>query len=91
MYRNVWDSMFGVQQNTSLWLAISVLNIRTLQLRIPYLTGQTEKSMNEVIGHVYCTLEGRFTHVRTRETNLGWYCLYVCTYVVMYVSSYMCM
>lgn len=33
--------------------------------------GQTEKSMSEVIGHVYCTLEGRFTHVRTRETNLG--------------------
>lgn len=44
----------------------------TLQLHIPYLTGQTEKSMNEVIGHVYYTLEGRFTHVRTRETNLGW-------------------
>ena len=27
--------------------------------------------MEVEIGHLDCTLEGRFKHVRTRETNLG--------------------
>ena len=27
--------------------------------------------MEEVIGQVECCLEGRFKHVRTKETNLG--------------------
>ena len=45
--------------------------------------GQTEKSMNEVIGHVYCALEGRFTQVRTRETNLG---TYICALIINNIS-----
>ena len=27
--------------------------------------------MNEVLGQLSCTLDGRFSSVRTRETNLG--------------------
>ena len=37
--------------------------------------GQTEESMNVEIGYIHCPLEGRFTEIRTRESNLGEHCI----------------
>ena len=33
--------------------------------------GVVEGKMSEVLGELHCTLDGRFSSVRTSETNLG--------------------
>ena len=42
-----------------------------LCLQLIHLLGVVEGKMGEVLGELHCTLDGRFSSVRTAETNLG--------------------